>query len=53
MKISLDIIDGSNPDQISNMTLGVVKLTRKFEPYNPIIQFFTIEKVSKNALFQT
>jgi len=37
---------------IWNMTLGVVKLTRKFEPYNPIIQFFTIEKCQKMPLFK-
>ena len=44
--------DGPNPKHIDiDVTLDVVKLTRKFEPYNPIIQFFTIEKVSKNDVF--
>ena len=30
------------------MTLSMMKLTRKFEPYSSTIQFFTIEIVSKN-----
>jgi hypothetical protein len=33
------------------MTLGMMKLPRKFEPYNPIIRCFTIEIVSKNDVF--
>jgi hypothetical protein len=33
------------------MTLGMMKLTRKFEPYNPIIRCFTIEIVSKMMFF--
>ena len=47
-------MDGPNPDHIDmEIWPGVVQLTRKFEPYNPIIHIFTIEKVSKNDVFWT
>jgi hypothetical protein len=34
------------------MILGVLKLTRKFGPYNSIIPFFIIEIVAKMTFFQ-
>ena len=47
-------MDGPTPTILMwIMTLGMMKLTRKFEPYNPIIRFFTIEIVSKNDFFST
>ena len=47
-------MDGLNPDHIDiDYDPRCGEVNRKFEPYNPIIQFFTIEKVSKNDVFWT
>ena len=35
------------------MILGLMKLARQFEPYNPIIHLFPVVRVSKNDVFQT
>ena len=46
--------EGPNSDQINmDLILGLMKLARKFEPYNPIIHLFPVDKVSNNDVFQT